>query len=322
MRGSRRARRARFAGALAIALAIALCGCDGGEDESAVGEIVQPGGGGTLTWALGERPRQLDPLLATSRADLLLARQIYEPLTATVTSPFGEGRSVPALARSARPSRNETVWRLTLREPVRFQDGTPLDARAVVANAERWRTLAAGRELLPNLSEVDAPQPDLVRFFLDRPDPEFDQSLASPRLGIVSPSELRPRSGVGAEVRDPGQGGTGPFELRERTPEFTLIARNVNWWGTARQLGPALDQVEFRVVPGAEARYRLLRAGDAQLAGSLGPEQVARLRRDPLLTALPAAGDWLGLERSVRGIESGRVVPSLSGVWLTRIGAD
>jgi peptide/nickel transport system substrate-binding protein len=323
MAARRRARRARSGTALVAAVAVALLGgCSSDEGESAVGEIAQPGSGGTLTWALSQRPGQLDPLLATSWTDLLLARQIYEPLTATATVPFAEERTVDGLA-SARASANDTVWRLKLRRGISFQDGTAFDARAVRANARRWQTTPAGQELLPNLTAVDNPRPDLVRFFLDRPNPEFDLALAAPNLGIVSPQALRPRSGAEAEVRDQGHGGTGPFELRERSRMASLIARNVEWWGSTRDLGPVLDQVAFRVVPNPEDRYRLLRAGDVQVADGLGADQVARLRRDPLLTSLPVGdGTALGLERSVRGIDSGRGIPSLSGVWLSRIGAE
>ena len=88
------------------------------------------------------------------------------------------------------------------------------------------------------------------------------------------------------------------------------------------QLGPALDTVEFRTVPAAAARLSLLRRGEVQVADGLGPAQVRRLRRDPLLTSLPgSAGTAVGLERSVRGFESAAQIPSLSGAWLTRIGA-
>ena len=99
-----------------------------------------------------------------------------------------------------------------------------------------------------------------------------------------------------------------------------LVARNLSWWGIERELGPALDQVHFRVIADADERLALLAAGDVQLADGLGPEQVREARAQPLLDLLPAEGDRaLGLERSVRGITSGDEIPSLSGVWVTRI---
>ena len=45
-----------------------------------------------------------------------------------------------------------------------------------------------------------------------------------------------------------------------------LLARNTEWWGTEHGLGPALDQIDFRIVPGAVGRLVLLRNGQAQVA--------------------------------------------------------
>ena len=116
--------------------------------------------------------------------------------------------------------------------------------------------------------------------------------------------------------------GTGPFELRERSADRVLVARNVDWWGTPHELGPALDQVVFRAVKSSADRYAMLRAGEAQVADGLHAAELRRLRREPLLTALDRGGrPAVGLERSVRGVDSAGEIPSLSGVWLTRIGA-
>jgi peptide/nickel transport system substrate-binding protein len=307
--------------ALAAALAIVVgAGCSDDEGGSAGGSVALPGSGGTLEWAFAEAPRELDPLLARSRADQLVARQIYEPLTAKVESPYGEGLTVDGLA-TAHHRENNTVWVVRLRHGITFQDGTPFDAGAVVANARRWLATAAGRALLPDLVRVEDPRSDLALFFLNGPNPDFGEVLRSPRLGIVSPESLPPRPGRSPRIREPGAGGTGPFELSERGDGLTVIARNVGWWGSARELGPFLDEVEFQVVPGADERFRLLKAGAVQAADDLGPEQLARVRSDPLLTVAEAGGgDPVGLERSVRGIGRGAGVPSLSGVWLTRIG--
>jgi peptide/nickel transport system substrate-binding protein len=271
--------------------------------------------GGTLEWALAAAPSQLDPLLATSRPDQLVTRQVHEPLTAELAGPFGDVRRVPGLALSAAASADQTIWRLRLRRGVRFQDGSPFNAAAVVANAERWRSSAEGKSLLPGLVASDAPRPDLVRFVLSRRDPNFDRDLAQSRLGIVAPRAL----GRSQRLRRNLESGTGPYEIRELGPRGALVARNTEWWGSRRSLdlGPALDQVEFPVVEDGDERLARLAAGRAQVASDLGPSQLRELRRDPLLTVVRGLGGT-GAERSVRGIE-GSGVPSLSGAWLTTI---
>jgi peptide/nickel transport system substrate-binding protein len=309
------ARRCSAPLALVLAAALAACG-NGGEGTPAVQGPGAPGVGGKLVWALEERPEVLDPLLADERGEQLVSRQVHEPLVASLAGPFGDARRLPGLAYSATPSADHTIWRLRLRRGVRFQDGSLLDAAAVLANAERWGTTSEGRALLPALLAADAPRPDLVRFILNRPDRELDERLASPRLGLVSPRALA----SGRELRPRGGTGTGPFELRELEAERLLLAPNTGWWGATRDLGPALALVEFRVEPSASERLELLARGEVQVAEALGPEHLERLRREPLLVGLRAAGgEVLGLERSVRGIESGTQVPSLSAAWLTRV---
>jgi peptide/nickel transport system substrate-binding protein len=305
---------------LGVALCAAGCGGDNGGGGGAAAAGVRPGEGGTLAFALAGEPRELDPLLAEDRASILVTRQVHEPLVETLTGPFGDVRHLQGLAQAYRPSGDRTIWRFQLRRRVRFQDGTPFNAAAVLANAERWRTLPQGQELLPGLAAVDAPRPDLVRFILSEPDPRLPQRLAAPRLGLVSPRALDPPSGRSAELSRERGTGTGAFELRSTDHSGALLVRNTRWWGSRLELGPALDQVELPVVADQAERLELLDSGQVQAADELDRASVKRLNRDPLLT-YEGRGPFVGLERSVRGIESAHEVPLLSGVWLTRIAA-
>ncbi|HSJ16464.1 MAG TPA: ABC transporter substrate-binding protein, partial [Solirubrobacterales bacterium] len=315
----------RFRGALIAAAAILVAAPGCGDDEEVGGGAADAGAAlsdsGTLVYALDGTPRRLDPLLAATRAEQLVTRQAHEPLVDSLHGPFGPARRERGLARSWRPSRDREIWSFELRRRVRFQDGTPFDAAAVLVNAERWQESAQGRALLPELSAADAPRPDLVRFILTRPVSDLPRRLASPRLGIVSPATLR-RGGRGVGgLAGMARSGTGAFELRERERGKIVVARNVGWWGSRAGLGPALDQVVFRVAPSARERLLLLRGGTVQVADSLPPAARRRIRRDPLLTYVTGAGGRvLGLERSVRGIDSATAVEPLSDVWVTRVG--
>ena len=320
----RASRAAARAAVLAFALLVAggVAGCDGADEGTPALSPGEPRGeGGTLVWVVADRVGEADPLSARSRAEQLVARQVHEPLVSELTGPFDDTREVPGLAR-VRATGHSTIWTAKLRRGVRFQDGTSFNAQAVLANVERWRTTGAGQALLPGLVDAFAPRFDVVKFILAAPDRNFDQRLEDPRLGIVAPRALRPPSGAGARFREAPGSGTGPFELRERAPSLRLLARNTGWWGatSGANLGPALDQVEFRTEPNPAVRLAQLDAGDAQLADELGPDQAELAGADPLLTTLRGQGQtWLGLERSVRGVDSAREIPSLAETWLAYV---
>lgn len=307
--------------ALLLGLAAVLlsgCGDDGGGAASpAPGQIPEPGG--SLRLAVPGSIETLDPLLARGRAERLASRQVHEPLSSRQAGPFGQTRERPGLARAFESSDGDTIWTATLRPGVRFQDGEPMDADAVLANVERWLSTSTGRALLPELIVADNPQPGLVRFQLDRPAPDFPAELAAARLGLVAPQVLL---GAGTSPLPIGteRSGTGPFELREHEAGRTLLARNAEWWGTPLGLGPGVDQVELADVEGGKARVAQLESGSVDVAAVLDPELTRAVVENPLLTVVRGGGFALGMERSVRGIESADLEQPLADVWLTDIG--
>jgi peptide/nickel transport system substrate-binding protein len=312
-------RRAATLATLAL-LALAGCGGDDGDGTQAGSQLPVAGGGGTLSYALPALPAVLDPLAAQTREAQTVVRQVYEPLVAQLTGPYGQGEPQPGLALSARPSADRTIWNVSLRQGVRFQDGTPFNAAAVLANSRRWQSTPEGRSLLPDLFAVDAPRPDEVRFLLDEPVRDLPGLLSSPQLGIVSPPAFEPQSGKGARfLPDVSGSGTGAFQPGAGGPARLELSRFAGWWGSRMGLGPALDGVTFVAAPHPDQRLRMLTDGTVQVADPLDAVGLSAAQSDPLLNTVGGRGSGLGMEGSVRGISSAGAVPVLSGVWLTRL---
>jgi len=310
------------AATLALCALVGLIGCGGGNGGGRTIGLGLPaaGGGGELAYALPGLPKMLDPLAANDRAAMTVTRQLYEPLIERLTGPYGQTSPQAGLALTARPSRDRTTWTVTLRLGVRFQDGTPFNAAAVLVNSRRWETNPVGQRLLPHLFAVDAPRPDEVRFLLDQPVPDLDSRLSDPRLAIVSPRALDPQNGRRARFVASAEGsGTGPFRAGPEGPGRLMLSRYEDWWGSTLGLGPALDAVTFAVAPKPSQRLRLLQQGTVQVADPLDGPGLRTAESDPLLSTLGGPLSGIGLEGSVRGIDSARTVPVLSGVWLTRL---
>jgi ABC-type transport system substrate-binding protein len=304
----------------ALAL-VALVGC-GDDDGSGTqrSQLPPSGGGGSLTYALPSLPGTLDPLGASSRDRQTVVRQVYEPLTGRLTGPYGQSGPQPGLALTVRPSANRTIWTLGLRLGVRFHDGSPFNAAAVLVNSRRWQSTPEGRALLPHLFAVDAPRPDEVRFLLDQPVRDLPRRLASPQLGVVSPRALEPQSGKGARFLTDVEGsGTGAFQPGGGGPARLELSRFAGWWGSPMGLGPALDGVTFVAGPLPDQRFRMLAEGIVQVADPLDAVGLRAAESDPLLNTVGGPRSGIGMEGSVRGISSAGAVPVLSGVWLTRL---
>ena len=302
---------AAAAAALGLSLVL-LAGCGGQEASGPEPEGAPPQPGGELSIAVDGRIRTIDPLFASSRAERLASRQVYEPLVSRQNGPFGQTRRLPGLARRLQSNENATLWSLRLRDGVSFADGELLDADAVKANAERWMSA----HVVPGLSFVDSPRPGLVRFFLDRPDAGFARTLAQPRLGLVASGAISSGvAGIGV-----GEWGTGPFELRERRGSDVVLARNAGWWGTPLGLGPGVDQIALHGSGSSAIRAEQLESGQVRVADELDHGGADAAAADPLLTTINGDGETMGLERSVRGIDTAAAGQSLSDVWFSDIG--
>ncbi len=304
--------------AAALLASAVLVACGGTDEAPSLAVSSASGEAATLAWAIAESPETFDPLYASTVSEQLVSRQIHEPLVEELSAPFGATRRLGGLARSLVGVRGDTVWLVRLRPGIRFQDGTPLTSQAVLANVARWQAFdfPVGTGLVPG-TLVDGPRPDLVRFRLPQPDPGFPDALAAPELGIVAPRALARAAGEPLSSADAATSGTGAFELRERAAGRLLLARNSDWWGSEKGLGPGLDLLEFLVGDPAGERVEMLVDGEVQVAGELGPVSLELVASDPLLTEIEGSG--LGAERSVRGIPLRELAPSLNGVWRTSL---
>lgn len=313
----RRAVRGLIAAGLLGAL-IGGCGSEGAARFN-TSDDPRPGGGGALTFAIPPPGGYLDPLLAETPAAQLISRQIFEPLVSVQRPPSEPGEAVRGLALDWSPSRDFRVWAFRLRSNVDFQDGEPFSAAAVAANARRWISDPAGAALLPGLIAADNPRPGLVRFIFSTPVRDLPVLLADPRLGIVSPLALGSSAASGSVAST--NGGTGAFQpsQEEGGGEFDFaLRRDPGWWGGRENLGPALDELIFRIDPDGEERVRLLREGRVRVAAGLSRAQAAAVRTDPLL-AVANGPDWLlGQQRSVHGLAGSGPQP-LSGVWIALV---
>jgi peptide/nickel transport system substrate-binding protein len=179
-------------------------------------------------------PTELDPATGLSGAVPLVARQVFETLVAYAPTSTDID---PALAVRWSVSRDGLTWSFTIREGVRFHDGTPLTAAAVAESFARqlraegggapsrpvWAALLRG---VPGvIKEVRAADARTVQFVLVQPYAVLLTVLAHPGFGVV-------RVGAGADGAS-RLIGTGPYRIAETTPGRVVLEAQAGHWAVA-----------------------------------------------------------------------------------------
>jgi peptide/nickel transport system substrate-binding protein len=179
-------------------------------------------------------PSSIDPGAALAGPAALVSRQVFDTLMA-----YREGSTdvEPGLATRWTSSRDGLIWTFTLRDNVRFHDGTALTAGEVAGSFNRqlqpaarpaaavWSALLRG---VPGVvKDVQALDVRTVQFTLVQPYAPLLSVLAHPGLGVARAVTVA--DGSTRLV------GSGPYRLGEASPgRLVLDAVAGHWAGPPR----------------------------------------------------------------------------------------
>src|SRR5215203_6703816 len=135
MRG-KKARRTLVLAAVA-AITVGLSSCASSERDSGGGDNNANGASSkdTLVFGAAGDPKLFDPAFASDGETFRVLKQVFEGLVKTKQ---GSAEIEPALATKWEGDSTGTKWTFTLREGVKFHDGTEFNAEAVCFNFNRW----------------------------------------------------------------------------------------------------------------------------------------------------------------------------------------
>lgn len=181
------------------------------------------------------------------------------------------GEAQPSLA-SEWEQTAPTEWTFTIREGIRFHDGTPLTAEDVARSLTAAATASPTPRILDGV-ELTAVASDEMTVIVTTAvaDPLVPQRMSSPQLSILAGSAYE------GDAVDPVGTGTGPFVLTtvDGTSGATLD-RNEDYWGdTAAAAG-----IDVQFVPDGTARAAALRTGTADVVEAIPVSQVAQIDED------------------------------------------
>ena len=162
----------------------------------------------------------------------------------------------PQMAKSLEESDDHLTWTLKLRDGVRFSDGTPCDADAVVASIKRYNQRSGMfaplfNEAVENTIAKDAAT---VEFTLNQPWRNFPAILSYGHGMIVAPTSQQ------GDKFTPI--GAGPFRVENLQPsqQLDLSARSDYWGGK-----PHLDALRFVAIAGEMPKIDALKTGGLEM---------------------------------------------------------
>jgi peptide/nickel transport system substrate-binding protein len=231
--------------------------------------------GAILQVALEAEPATLDPFLAADGATLRILADVYEGLLCPGDGPAAA--PVPCLATSYTVGDGGRRWRFTLRDGVRFHDGTPVTA-ADVAFSVGLLQGAVRSHLAADLDDLVAARPEPGAVVLEFGRGRADRANAIARIPIVPRRAL-----AGIDLDRPGAleagplatapVGTGPLRVTGwRRGEVIATVRHDGYWGR-----PALAAgVDFHITADRADALRGLARGDLDVVYQVPVDQAVR----------------------------------------------
>jgi peptide/nickel transport system substrate-binding protein len=246
--------------------------------------LVLPSAAGAANLRIGlqDDPDSLDPALSWT----FVGRHVLQSMCDKLVDIDAKLDIVPMLATAWQWSDDAKTLTLTLRDQVKFQDGTPFDAAAVKFNLERELTLPGSRRKseIDVIQSVEATGPLTVAIHLSKPSVPLLAAFADRAGMMVSPKAA---TEAGAQFAQHPV-CAGPYRFVERVvQDHITLERDPGHW---RAGDYALDRVTYVPITDTAVRFTNLRSGQLDLVEQVLPTDMAEIKADKTLAGFEAAG--------------------------------
>ena len=212
-----------------------------------------------------QEPGIFDPHTVVAAGDEEIIFNVYEGLMKFDY----EGNLNPCLATDVEISADASVYTFTIRDGVKFHDGSDFDANDVVYSLKRAAGLLETQDgtalvsELDSISDVQVTSDGRVEVTLEAGNSEL---LSFFTVGIIP---------EGYDNCQKAPVGTGPFKFESYTPgQSVILIKNDNYW----QKGlPYLDKVTFKVCADMDAGLTELANGSIDIFPYLSKDRADQL---------------------------------------------
>ncbi|MEU9199147.1 ABC transporter substrate-binding protein [Streptomyces sp. NPDC048332] len=313
---SRRA--AAAAAVLAVAAGAAACGPEGSSKDSAgtSGAAGTPRKGGTLTVLNSSPQEDFDPARLYTSGGGNVPSLVFRTLTTRNREDGAAGsKVVPDLATDlGTPSKNATVWTYTLKDNLKYEDGTAITSADIKYGIERsfaaelsggapylrdWLIGGAGYQGpykdKKGLASIETPDAKTIVFHLNKPEGEF------PYLATQTQTTPVPKAKDTGTKYEEHPLSSGPYKVvkNEGDGERLILERNTHWSAATDEERKAYpDRIDVRSgLDSAVINQRLSASQGADAAAvttdtNLGPAELAKVTGDKKLAARVGTGHF------------------------------
>lgn len=235
------------------ALAVALAGCSGDKN----------GSGSSIVIGI---PQDLEDTLDPHKVQAAGSKEVLFNIFEGLVKPTSDGDFVPAVASAFEVSEDALTYTFTLRDGVKFHDGTAVTAEDVKFSIDKCADASSGAPLVPAYSNIAGTEIDGNKFIihLNAPDTEF---IAYMTTAIIPANNENP---------DTNPIGTGPYMYVSRSPQENFVIKKFNDYYDKDNAG-YIETVTFKIMGSMDNAAMELEAGTYDIIPRITPQQAELL---------------------------------------------
>jgi len=235
-------------------------------------------GGKGKTLKMSRNAEPFSPLIPWQIDDnpaLFISVNMYDTLLRTTKDGLGVE---PGLATKWESSADSLTWTFTIRDGLKFSDGTAVKGDDFVTSLKQVSqgTKSVWKDNYKAIKDVQAPDDKTVKVILSQPHAPILSELAMFCAAILPASMAKASDADGFDATK--SMGTGAYALNGwKKGEPLVLTRNPNYWkGT-----PSLDTVTIDYTPDDNARILKLQGGETDIIDFVPLSQLASLSQQP-----------------------------------------
>jgi peptide/nickel transport system substrate-binding protein len=245
--------------------------------------------GKTITAVMHSDLRVIDPIMTTAYITRDHGYMVYDTLLATDSS----FKIQPQMA-DWKVSDDKLTYTFTLRDGLKWHDGTPVTAEDCVASLRRWgKRDGMGQKLMDFTASLEATDAKTITLKLKEPYGLVLESIGKPSslVPFMMPKRLAETPG---DKPVPEQIGSGPFKfvqgefqpgvkaVYEKNKDYVPRKEPANWTSGGKVV--KVDRVEWITMPDAQTAVNALQSGDIDFMENLPFELLPILEANKDIT--------------------------------------